>query len=123
MSLLYRDGSEAYLTLGNKKKAGIMVRNGNRIQTIDVKGVQGAAFVVGDVAETLDDPARYFVFAAFAKDAIDGLDHHPEVYAVPAAVLKLLIYPHPHNANKMLLKDLQPLSKQYRNNFQVFCIA
>jgi hypothetical protein len=83
------------LTLGNKKNVDILVRNGNRIQTIDVKGVQGAAFVVGDVADKLDDPAHYFVFVAFAKDAIT--DHHP------------------NNANNVLFKDLQPLSRQYRN--------
>jgi hypothetical protein len=123
LSLLYRVGADVDLTLDNKKKAGILVRNGDRIQTIDVKGVQGAPFVVGDVAGKLDDPAHYFVFVAFAQDAIGDLDHHPEVYVVPATALKPLVHPHPRNANNVFLKDLQPLSAQYRNNFAVFVNA
>jgi hypothetical protein len=41
LSMLYRLGLDAYITLGNKKSIDIIVKNRNRTITIDVKGLAG----------------------------------------------------------------------------------
>lgn len=41
LSMLYRIGANAYLTLGNKKSVDIIVEKKNKLITIDVKGLQG----------------------------------------------------------------------------------
>jgi hypothetical protein len=120
LSLLYRVGVDAYLSLGNKKKVDILVRNGNRIQTIDVKGVQGDNFQLGSLKGKLDDPEHYFVFVAFGKDTIGDLDSPPEVYVVPANELGTFCRPYANDTNNVLLKDLQTRGEQYRNSFKAF---
>ena len=51
LSLLYRQGYEAYITSGNKKSVDIRVAHEERTLSIDVKAVQGySSLIVNNVA-------------------------------------------------------------------------
>ena len=81
LSLLYRLGYEAYLTVGNKKSIDIRVVMGDRTITIDVKAVQGySSLIVNNVR-----PQRYHfcVFCCY-NNKFDDPTQSPSVYIVPS---------------------------------------
>jgi len=81
LSMLFRQGYEAYLTLGNKKSVDIRVVGNTNTITVDVKAVQGySSLIVNNVAAL---PNHYIVFLIYNNKFID-VTYIPEVYIVPS---------------------------------------
>lgn len=84
LSMLYRKGFDAYLTLGNKKSVDIIIKKDNgSIVTIDVKSVRGydsipAGNIVGD--------NNHFVVILIYRNKFEDVTTLPECYIVPSAV-------------------------------------
>jgi hypothetical protein len=87
MSLLYRLGADAALSLGNKKGVDItVVRAEGEAVTIDVKGLAGRDdWPVNNVRET--DHDRHFVVLVSFEGRIGDLEFVPSVWVVPAREL------------------------------------
>jgi hypothetical protein len=90
LSVLYRKGLEAYLTLGNKKSIDIILqtKSGGQI-TIDVKGVSKQYDWPADNI-TKEKSSHYYIFVCF-----DGhIEDHkviPSSWVVPADKVKSFI--------------------------------
>ena len=85
MSVLYRMGLDANLTLGNKKAVDIVVVHAaGKTITIDVKAVAGRVdWLVGNAA----GPARkgHFVVLLAYDGKFGQLDHQPKAWVLPHA--------------------------------------
>ena len=84
LSVLYRLGAAATLTLGNKKSVDIVVvRSAGDTVTIDVKGIAGKT--CWPVSNVPTDRARHFVVFVSFLNRIDDPSVSPEVYVVRRA--------------------------------------
>ena len=84
LSMLYRLGVDAYMTLGNKKSVDIWIKNDDDFAIeIDVKSVREYDFIsVGNV-EAKDN--RYIVFVIYNKKFdFKDVPTLPEFYIVPS---------------------------------------
>lgn len=118
LSMLYRYGADAYLTLGNKKSVDILVQVGSDRITIDVKGMQGSTS--WPIDNCVDDPYHYIVFVSY-KGRIADCNALPEVYIVPAPDVEALSWLGPAKNRKMMnLSTLRKKGQQYLNNWNVF---
>jgi len=91
LSTLHRMGMEAMLTLGNKKTVDIVVmREGGRVVTVDVKGLAGTT---GWPVDNFRDPAtdHFLAFVCYAGRIHDPA-FAPAVWIVPSLRLDTLIY-------------------------------
>ena len=87
LSMLFRKGYEAYLTLGNKKSVDIRVIGASNTITIDVKAVQGySSLIVNNVTSI---PNHYIVFLIY-NNKFDDVSYIPEVYIVPSQDIQSL---------------------------------
>jgi hypothetical protein len=128
LSMLYRVGAEAYLTLGNKKSVDIIVKKKSKTITIDVKGLKGTTSFPIDNFEK-GEKNHYFIFISFLDD-IDNPEVLPEVYAVPSIDIlkknkalngKKLIYYNPKGTRQVVqLSILRKLKNKYLNNWKIF---
>jgi hypothetical protein len=82
LSLLYRQGYEAYLTSGNKKSIDIRVVHEDRTISIDVKAVQGYSSLI--VNNVTSKPNHYVVFLIY-NNKFSDVTVLPDVYIVPSA--------------------------------------
>lgn len=101
LSMLYRFGWDASLTLGNKKSVDIvLVREAGDVLTIDVKGLAGTtSSPVDNVNKKTDD--HFLVFVSF----LGKISEHtvaPEVYIVPSKQLDPLVYHSPNGKRHVL---------------------
>ena len=127
LSLLYRKGFNAHLTLGNKKSVDIVVEIDEKIKTIDVKGLLDKSLFPLD-NWTNSDKNHFIVFVSFLKKMND-LTIIPECYVVPAAdILKKqkeldgesLLYQNPKGNRKgVQYCKLNKLRNKYLNNFDL----
>ena len=98
LSMLFRKGYEAYLTLGNKKSVDIRVIGASNTITIDVKAVQGySSLIVNNVTSI---PNHYIIFLIY-NNKFDDVSYIPEVYIVPS-------------------QDIQSLSKMFGDQARIF---
>jgi hypothetical protein len=121
LSMLYRQGFDAYITLGNKKGIDIILNlNDEKQITIDVKGLQGITlFPLDNVDDQADKPNHYVVFLSFLKKMSDPLVL-PEIYVVPHNDLKDLMYHNPKGNRKGInLSMLRSTAAAYRNNWEI----
>ena len=128
LSMLYRVGVEAYLTLGNKKSVDILVKKGEEIITIDVKGLRGKTNFSVENCHMKSD-GHFLVFVSFL-DKIEDPEILPEVYVVPSVDLdktfdeldgKGLVYVNPKgNRPDVQLSKLRKLGDRYRNRWDYF---
>ena len=80
LSLLHRMGYSAYLTLGNKKSVDIVVEVGDRVITIDVKGMKGStSWPTDNLPER--KPGHFIVLVTF-RGKIDDPEYSPECYVL-----------------------------------------
>ena len=88
LSMLYRKGYNAYLTLGNKKSIDIIIDHGKRTSTIDVKGM------VSKTSWPMDnfDKAKKNHYIALVTYLNKIGDHTlvPETYIVPSSKIRSL---------------------------------
>jgi hypothetical protein len=81
LSLLYRQGYEAYITSGNKKSVDIRVAHEERTLSIDVKAVQGySSLIVNNVA--VKD--NHFVVFVIYNNKFDDVLTIPDLYILPS---------------------------------------
>jgi hypothetical protein len=88
LSMLYRLGVDAYLTLGNKKSVDIVVvkKDGKQV-TVDVKGLRDkSCFIVNNMPVSKEN--HYIIFISFLNKMADPKSL-PEVYVVPVENLRL----------------------------------
>jgi hypothetical protein len=84
LSMLYRLGADAALSLGNKKAVDITVVNeGRTIVTIDVKGLEGRYDWPADNICLLGDPNHFYVLVSFEGRMADPLSP-PSAWIIPA---------------------------------------
>lgn len=85
LSMLYRLGAKAYLTLGNEKSVDIRIakEDGNWI-SIDVKSVRGCDSI--PVGNAIANDNHYFVFVIYNKKFND-VSVSPDFYIVPGCVV------------------------------------
>ncbi len=109
LSMLYRLGFDASLTLGNKKSVDIVVvQDSEKVITIDVKGLAGTtSWPVDNVKKVSKD--HFLIFVSFLGK-IDDHNISPEVYVVPSKRLAPLIYHSPNGKRHVL-----PLSKMRKS--------
>lgn len=121
LSMLYRQGFDAYITLGNKKGIDIILNlNDEKQITIDVKGLQGTTlFPLDNLHEQVVKSNHYVVFLSFLNKMNDPLVL-PEIYVLPYNDLKELMYHNPKGNRKGInLSMLRSKAEAYRNNWQL----
>lgn len=85
LSLLYRKGYEAYITLGNKKSVDIRLIHNEQTLTIDVKAVQGySSLIVNNVQEK----ANHFIIFVIYNNKFENVEYIPDLYIVPSSHIK-----------------------------------
>lgn len=128
LSLLYRKGIDAAITVGNKKSIDIVVQRKNRSLTIDVKGLKGkSSFPVDNIS--LFSKSHFIVFVSFLGK-INESKTVPEIYVVPSMDVtkifkelngKCLIYKNPKGNRQVVpLSCLRKLSRRYSDNWALF---
>lgn len=91
LSMLHRLGADAALTLGNKKAVDIIVTNKKRkINTVDVKGLEGRYDWPADNIRLLDDPQHFYVLVSFEGKITDPL-LPPSAWIIPSNELAQFI--------------------------------
>jgi len=93
LSVLYRRGLNAYLTLGNKKAIDIVIDFGTHLTTVDVKGIAGTTLWPMDNFHG-PKPHHFIVFVSFLN-RIEDTGVTPECYVVPSDEVKALFYRNP----------------------------
>lgn len=98
LSMLYRIGFDAYLTLGNKKSVDIVVDKGNLLITIDVKGMAGTTnWPMENFKKRTEN--HFVVLVSFVNKIAD-YSALPEVYVVPSEDVSALIYENPKGSRR-----------------------
>lgn len=121
LSMLYRKGFDAYITLSNKKGIDIIINlNGQKQITIDVKGLQGTTiFPLDNVNELESKPNHYLIFLSF----LNKITEHavlPEIYIVPHNELSGLLYRNPKGNRKGVnLSVLRSKGEAHRDNWVI----
>jgi len=126
MSMLYRRGLDAYLTLGNKKGIDILVKKSNGITLkIEVKGVNKKTddWLLSS-GELSDAPDLFFILISYESE-IYNLNVNPKAWIVPAIVIKSRCKQSPAKSGKYLKYFPHKLVKEeffseYENNWQPF---
>ncbi len=93
LSMLYRLGVDAYLTLGNKKSIDIVIEHGKNVQTVDVKGLAGTTMWPLDNFKG-GNKNHYIVLVSFINK-ISEPSIVPEVYIVPSKEIRKFFYENP----------------------------
>lgn len=84
LSMLYRLGANASLTLGNKKAVDIIVvKENNPTITIDVKGLAGQYDWPADNIHLLDSSNHFYALVSFEGKISDPFSC-PSVWVIPA---------------------------------------
>lgn len=86
LSLLYRQGVEAYISQGNKKSIDIrIVKSDGTSISVDVKSVRGySSLVVNNVRAKVN----HFVVFVIYKNQFQKLDLLPDIFIVPSNQLE-----------------------------------
>mgnify|MGYP001617688514 CR=1 FL=1 len=128
LSMLYRVGANAYLTLGNKKSIDIVIDNNGKTLTADVKGLKDTScFPIDNWNKK--DKNHYLIFVSFLKRIHDPTCL-PEIYVVPSLEIeqkhkklegKSVIYKNPKgNRTVVELSQLRKLGKKYKDKWDYF---
>jgi len=119
LSCLYRQGYEAFITLGNKKAIDIVVKFDQKIATIDVKGMAGTtSFPVDNFDASKKEGNHFLVFISFLSRMPD-INTIPEIYIVPAKDVEKLTYVNPKQSRRVVnLSSLRAERAKYLNNWE-----
>lgn len=128
LSILYRLGVNAHLTLGNKKSVDIVVEKDEELITIDVKGLRDTScFPIDNWNKR--DKKHFLAFVTFLNK-IDDPCILPEVFIVPSLELEMehdelkgksIIYKNP-KGNRIVVeyRRLKKLGSKYKNRWDYF---
>lgn len=88
MSMLYRLGMDAYLTLGNKKGVDIVLRkkDGSSI-SIEVKGVNKKTDDWPLSSREIDTSGNLYYILISYESSIQNLEIHPHLWVIPAKLI------------------------------------
>lgn len=119
LSMLHRLGSDASLTLGNKKSVDIVVvRESGDVITVDVKGLAGTTSWPVDNVKKVDKD-HFLVFVSFLGKIADH-SVPPEVYVVPSKRLAPLVYHSPNGKRHVLqLSRMRKDGMEFRDAWQL----
>lgn len=119
LSMLYRKGLNAYLTLGNKKSVDILIENGNgELKTIDVKGLAGRTCWPMDNFSKKHE--NHFIVLVSFLDKISDHDITPESWIIPSMEVEALFYHNPKGNRQVI--DRHTIIKKglvYKNNWEL----
>ncbi len=101
LSMLYRKGLDAHLTLGNKKAVDIIIeKDDGNLLTVDVKGL------VGKICWPMDNFSKekksHFIVLVSFLDKISDHEGVPECWIVPSTEVGSLLYKNPKGNRKMI---------------------
>ena len=119
LSMLYRYGADASLTLGNKKSVDVVVLCGRTLLSIDVKGLAGKTLWALD---NLSDPTEnHFIALVSFLDRIHDCTVAPEVYILPSDEVERFIYRNPKGNRKGIrLSTMRREGTKYCNAWKQF---
>ena len=120
LSVLWRCGINANLTLGNQKKVDIIVNNKGVAMTIDVKGLKSSGdFVIGNYMESKDDKNHFYIFVYYSD--FENIKENPELFVVPATEVSAIVKERGKNVNNVSLKVLcEKYSKDFSDAVKIF---
>jgi hypothetical protein len=99
LSMLYRKGIGAHLTLGNKKSVDILIeKEDGSLLTVDVKGLAGKICWPMDNFKKADN-SHFIVLVSFL-DKISDHEALPESWIIPSTDVKKLLYVNPKGNRK-----------------------
>ncbi|MCJ7446395.1 MAG: hypothetical protein MUO72_01750 [Bacteroidales bacterium] len=114
LSMLYRLGYDAYLTLGNKKSVDIIIDKGDDLLTIDVKGMAGTTNWPMENFKKKGD--KHFIILVSFTNKINYPASVPEVYIVPSEKVPNLIYQNPKGTRRgITLSRIRTEASAYRD--------
>ena len=119
LSMLYRKGFNAYLTLGNKKSVDILIeKDDGTIITVDVKGLAGKTCWPMDNFKKKNK--RHFIVLVSFLNQIQNHEIMPECWIVPSAKVEKLFYINP-KGNRQVIDRHTIIKKggQYKNNWNL----
>lgn len=116
LAMLYREEFEASLTLGNKKSVDIFVKIGNKVKTIDVKGIQAKNNSI-PVNNYIKKEDHFLVFVIINKTK--GKEPW-EVYVLPSLELdqKIIIH-HFKKEKRVYISNLRNFRNEYQNRWDL----
>ena len=121
LSMLYRKGFDAYITLGNKKTVDIVVDSfsGKRI-TIDVKGIKGKTmFPVDNLKDEKIEESLFIVFVTYLNQ-IGNHEIQPEVFIVPSVRIDELLYVNPKKTRRGVnYSTLKKFRKEFQDSWHL----
>jgi len=128
LSILYRLGINAHLTLGNKKFVDLVVEKEDKVITIDVKGLKDTSCFPIDNWNKKNEN-HFLIFVSFLK-RIDDPNIIPDVFILPSLELenrhkelegKSIIYKNP-KGNRVVVEynRLKKLGAKYKNKWEYF---
>ena len=120
LSMLYRKGYDAHLTLGNKKSVDIIIqgKKGNLI-TIDVKGMAGTTLWGMDNFSTAK--RSHFIVLVSFLDKMDDEKILPECWIIPSIEVKKLLYHNPKGNRKGIGRwFIRQFQERYKENWSLF---
>jgi hypothetical protein len=119
LSMLYRKGLNAYLTLGNKKSVDIIVEKENgTIITIDVKGLAGKTCWPMD--NFSKEGANHFIVLVSFLNQIENHELNPECWIVPSKKVNGLLYINPKGNRKVIDRHtIIKESPELKNNWEM----
>lgn len=85
LSLLFRQGYEAYISTGNMKSVDIRVIQNDKTLSIDVKAVQGYSSLI--VNNITDKPNHFVVFLIY-NNKFEDVSTIPDLYILPSSHVK-----------------------------------
>ncbi len=120
LSVLYRLGLNAYLTLGNKKSIDIIIEHKRGILTVDVKGMASATNWPLDNFKTEKKSKNHFIVLVSYLNKINNPDVLPAVYIVPSEKIEGFFYHNPKgNRQVVSFGTMKKNGSKYKDNWEL----
>ncbi len=118
LSMLYRLGMDAYLTLGNKKSVDILINKDGALKTVDVKGIKGVT--LWPLYNFSNRKSNHFLALVSYLNKIEDVSVIPEVYIVPAKDVDKLLWENPNKTRKGIsLGNMRKTESKYRDKWSL----
>jgi hypothetical protein len=118
LSVLYRKGLDAYLTLGNKKSVDIVVDFGTHVTTIDVKGIAGTTLWPMD--NFSGKKQHHFIALVSFVNKISDASVTPEVYIIPSSAVSSLLYHNPRGTRQGIQRStIRKRASKYKDRWDL----
>jgi transposase-like protein len=118
LSMLYRKGFDAHLTLGNKKSVDIIIEKENgELLTIDVKGLAGKTCWPMDNFKK--EQKNHFIVLVSFLNHIASHDFNPECWILPSKEARNLFYINPKGNRQVIDRHkIVREGQKYLNNWE-----